>query len=329
MKNLQNLSSEELIANTKQLVAREREVMAQVLWHLREIESRRLFAGLGFGSLYEYAVAELGYSAASAMRRINAMRLLKELPQVEEALKDGKLNLSHLSSVQSFFQQERKHQGKTYSPAEKLDLVLRLEGTSQRETEKILVTLSPETAFRAHDRVRPISESHHKFEAVIPDRILKKLERVKELASHRLKGGNWAEVLEVMADQTIKALDPIQQSRRRQKISSDSTPAPEWNGPQSADKLPSTSRYIPKALKKSIFERAHGQCEYQTQEGKKCSCRIYLQVDHIVPLGLGGTTSADNLRVLCQAHNQWAALQSFGPRKMDKYWARTRVAANC
>jgi 5-methylcytosine-specific restriction endonuclease McrA len=43
-----------------------------------------------------------------------------------------------------------------------------------------------------------------------------------------------------------------------------------------------------------------------------------LQVDHITPLALGGTSVAENLRVLCQAHNIHAAVQVFGPKKMEK-----------
>ena len=37
-----------------------------VLDHLREIAARRLFLRRGFGSLFDYAVRELGYSEAAA-----------------------------------------------------------------------------------------------------------------------------------------------------------------------------------------------------------------------------------------------------------------------
>jgi hypothetical protein len=313
MTNLKDLSSQELLTNTKHLVAREREVTTQVLWHLREIECRRLFAQLGFSSLFEYAVKELGYSEASAARRIQAMRLLRDLPEVEEALIEGKLTLSHLSSAQSFFQHEKKQEGRIYSAEEKLELVQSLQGTSQRQTEKILIALSPESLPARHEKIRPLSETHSEFKTVIPDELLKKLERVKELAAHRLKTGSWAEVLDLMADQAIKVLDPA-----FRRIAS---PAPELkNG---ARKQASSSRYIPKALKRSVFERAEGQCEFMDERSeRRCSCRSFLQVDHIVPLALGGTTSSGNLRILCQAHNQWAALQSFGRAKMQRHWQR-------
>jgi 5-methylcytosine-specific restriction endonuclease McrA len=317
MTNLQSLSSMELLTNTKSLVAREREVTSQVLWHLREIEARRLFAELGFSSLFDYVVKDLGYSASSAMRRIQAMRLLRELPEIEEQLKSGILNLSHLSSVQSFFQNERKHEGKTYSKEEKFDLLKSFEGTSQREAERALVALSPESMIRMQEKVRPLNETHVEFKTVISAELLQKLERVKELAAHRTKSSQWSEILEVMADLTIKALDPKTKAPKdAAKLRHSAAPTPAI--------APSKSRYIPKALKTSTFARAEGQCEYKDEiTGRRCSCRSFLQVDHIVPLALGGTTSADNLRILCQAHNQWAAMRNFGRSKMEKHWLRS------
>lgn len=62
---LKSLSDPELLSSTRETVQRERELTGLVLEHLREIESRRLFAKLGFGSLFEYCVEELKYCAAS------------------------------------------------------------------------------------------------------------------------------------------------------------------------------------------------------------------------------------------------------------------------
>ena len=42
--NLNNLSDENLLQNTQRLVAQEREVLIEVLHHLKEIERRRLFS---------------------------------------------------------------------------------------------------------------------------------------------------------------------------------------------------------------------------------------------------------------------------------------------
>jgi hypothetical protein len=49
---------------------------------MHEIQVRRLYAEKGFASLFEYAVQGLGYSEAAAGRRIAAMRLLVDVPEI-------------------------------------------------------------------------------------------------------------------------------------------------------------------------------------------------------------------------------------------------------
>ena len=71
------------------------------------------------------------------------MRLLKEIPEVEIQIKEGSLNLTHLTKCQQFLRNERAIEHRTYTREEKLDLVMSLQNTSQRELEKTLAELSP------------------------------------------------------------------------------------------------------------------------------------------------------------------------------------------
>jgi 5-methylcytosine-specific restriction endonuclease McrA len=48
----------------------------------------------------------------------------------------------------------------------------------------------------------------------------------------------------------------------------------------------------------------------------RCQERKGLEVDHIVPVARGGRTTADNLRLLCRAHNQYTAERSLGAEFM-------------
>ncbi|MDE0449321.1 MAG: hypothetical protein OXH96_21845, partial [Spirochaetaceae bacterium] len=64
-----------LLAQTRQLARHEQALQILVLDHLREIEARSLHLTRGYGSLFDYVVHELGYTAAAAWRRIKAMRL--------------------------------------------------------------------------------------------------------------------------------------------------------------------------------------------------------------------------------------------------------------
>ncbi|MBC7396333.1 MAG: hypothetical protein H7333_02725 [Bdellovibrionales bacterium] len=61
-----------------------------------------------YPSLFEYAVKALGYSEAASFRRISAMRLMKQIPEVKTAIDEGRLNLSQLTQAQAFFKQEEK-----------------------------------------------------------------------------------------------------------------------------------------------------------------------------------------------------------------------------
>lgn len=112
---LKNLSNETLLSQTKLYVQKEREMTLQVLHHLKEVERRRLFASLGYSSLFDYVTRELGYCAASACRRIDAMRLLKEMPELEVKIQEGALTLSTVARAQSF-SKKRKCRLKTRWP---------------------------------------------------------------------------------------------------------------------------------------------------------------------------------------------------------------------
>lgn len=59
--------------------------------------------------------------------------------------------------------------------------------------------------------------------------------------------------------------------------------------------------------------RDKGKCTHPN-----CNARRFLEYDHIKPLALGGKTNVLNLRLLCRAHNQRAAIERFGFR-MSRY----------
>lgn len=101
--NLSKVKDEQILTKLKTLVQDERELLIVILHHLREVEKRRLFSELKYSSLFEYAVKELKYSEPQAGRRIQAMRLLKELPQLEEKIQSGDLNLSNLCQARTYF----------------------------------------------------------------------------------------------------------------------------------------------------------------------------------------------------------------------------------
>ena len=105
---IKQLSNKELLSHTKLLVQKERRIHIQVLRHLAEIDSCKLFFKQGFFSLFDYAVRELGYSEGAAYRRIKAMKLCCALPETANRLQSGRLSLSAASQLQVFFEKQDK-----------------------------------------------------------------------------------------------------------------------------------------------------------------------------------------------------------------------------
>ena len=102
------MTNDQLLLQTKNLVQKERQINVLVLQHLQEIEKRKLYLKRGFSSLFEYAVKELGYSESSAYRRIKAMKLCKELPETKLKMAKGELNLCTASKLQTVFEKQEK-----------------------------------------------------------------------------------------------------------------------------------------------------------------------------------------------------------------------------
>ncbi|NUM88563.1 MAG: hypothetical protein HUU37_05090, partial [Bdellovibrionales bacterium] len=130
---MQHLTDKALLEETENLVRKERQLLGVILRHLREIERRRLFSALGYSSLFTYCVERLKFSEDEACRRISAMRLHRELPEVE----DIQVSLTNLSRAESAFRREK------FTREKKITILRELENKSVREGEKILAQYAP------------------------------------------------------------------------------------------------------------------------------------------------------------------------------------------
>jgi 5-methylcytosine-specific restriction endonuclease McrA len=299
-----DLSNETLLRNTHTLVAEERKLTTEVLWYLHEIQVRRLYAEKGYSSLFEFAVKELAYSPAAAGRRIAAMRLLADIPEIEPALQKGDVTLSTLSTVQSFIQRKDS----AVSRQEKKELVLALQGKSRRECEKVLIKLDPVAAL-PKDRERVVSPTQTEIRFVADDELMEKFQKIKELDGHVLSNPSYLEFFHRVADIALQKLDRASNNSNSLKVGGPTPPA--------ELKASANPRYIPAALKREVWRRDRSQCTYQSSDGRKCASRFALEIDHVEPLAMGGKTEISNLRLLCRAHNQQQAVFKLGPQQMN------------
>ena len=95
--DLSSLSDSALLESTHRVAAREREATRTLIEHLVEVDRRRSFLALGFSSLHEFAVKSLKLSDGAAARRIQAVRLSRDLPEVVDQVRTGEVSLSYVS----------------------------------------------------------------------------------------------------------------------------------------------------------------------------------------------------------------------------------------
>ena len=96
---LAQLSDDELLANTRRLVGKSNQLLAALLAHLAEVETRGIHRSRRCASLYTYCIYELRFSEDAAARRSAAARLTKEFPILLEAVAAGELHLTGLLMI--------------------------------------------------------------------------------------------------------------------------------------------------------------------------------------------------------------------------------------
>ncbi len=103
---LASLDSTALSLRLGELAGHERKAQVEFLLHLEEYDRRRAWAEAGYPSLWEWCLRVLHLREGAAGRRIAAMRVLRRLPKLAEALRDGRLSLSTVTLLGSVLTEE-------------------------------------------------------------------------------------------------------------------------------------------------------------------------------------------------------------------------------
>ncbi|MDZ4677898.1 MAG: HNH endonuclease [Oligoflexia bacterium] len=316
--NLKLLSDETLLRNTKNLVRDEREMLSNILLHLKEIQRRRLFSKEKCGSMYEYAMKELLYTEDQAYRRVQAMELLKEIPEIEEKINDGSLSLTHMGMAQSLLAREEKSTQKLYSREKKIALLKKFEKTTKKEAQKIMFSVST-ISHKPTERIRQVSADQVEISFTVTDKILKKIQKLKGLNAHKNPNVSLAELFDQLCDIGLEKLDKSTAPARKAAEQSRSTKV-KASTPQTTPSLDiaiqsqiKPNKPLSKAhIKRQVWRMANGQCQ-------NCNSMYALEIDHKLPKALGGNDSLENLRLFCRSCNQRAAIEKLGQLTMEKY----------
>ena len=152
--------------------------------------------------------------------------------------------------------------------------------------------------------VEPLAPARYKVQFTASAEFHDKLERLAAL----MPGTDLASMLEASVTEKLERLE----AKRLGKVKNPRKKL------EDADTSPGV-RGIPAPVRRFVWERDQAQCAYVSADGRRCPERHGLEFHHDDPYGLGGGRSAENVRLLCRAHNLYMAEMDYGKDKMEQY----------
>src|ERR1700712_4002202 len=95
--DLTKLSRDNFVTAFKNKAAEERQVTAEIIEFVKEAYRRRIFLDFGKTTIHQFMTEELGYPNSSAQRRIDAAMILFEIPELNQNIRDGSINLTQVA----------------------------------------------------------------------------------------------------------------------------------------------------------------------------------------------------------------------------------------
>jgi len=146
-------------------------------------------------------------------------------------------------------------------------------------------------------RLEPLSAERYRIEFSASTEFRAKLEQARELVSHSVPSGDIALVLERALDELI-----ARELKRRTGAGK----------PRKRRELQPGSRHVPVDVERLVRERDGSQCTFHDAEGRRCTERRFLTIEHRDPFARGGPPTVENLCLWCSSHNAYTARQVFG-----------------
>ncbi|HEX7623050.1 MAG TPA: HNH endonuclease [Anaeromyxobacteraceae bacterium] len=342
-----SLDSAALARRLGELAGHERAVQVEFLLHLAEFDTRRAWAEAGYGSLWDYLLRVVHLREGAAFRRMAAMRVVRRLPVVAEALRDGRLCLSTAAVLEKLLTEENV-----------AELIARAAFLTKAQVEKLAVTIQPRTAPKDGLRLlpskpapretqapvaepptpavsvapappttaalplapppsgatlEPVSDDTYSLRVTVDAALEKDIEELRALLSHKIPNGELSEVLR-------EAVQCALEKHRKRKGAAE--PSRKRKSPVAAKaaKKPVGGREpISAAVRREVWARDEGRCTWCGPDGRRCGSTWQVELDHILPAALGGPSTVENLRILCRAHNTLSAEQVFGREHMELF----------
>ena len=203
--SMNKLADKDLVEQLKRLLEREKKIGDAVLLNLQEIKTRRLYASMGYSSLFDMLVQYFGLSATAAYQRTSALKLMEAVPEAQLALFNGNTNLSNMAATQGFIRKLEAGDKKPLPPVKKREIFGAVVGKTAKETQAIFAELNP-VASLPNNKEKVLTPKHTQLILLVEQETLELLQEVKILLSHEIPDGNYNQLLKRMAQQSIEVL---------------------------------------------------------------------------------------------------------------------------
>ncbi len=347
-----------LLREAVRLARVERQSTAALVRVLMEVDGRRLFLREGCASLFVWCTQGLGLEEGAAYNRIEVARAARRFPAALEALERGRVSLTavrllapHLTPANheevlaragGLSKREVQLLVAELSPRPTMSDSIRAltsatpaprtvpcgvplpraASTASPSAEPTPATpAGPSVAGDARpapetvgNSTIPLSPTRFRLHVTVATQTHAKLLLAQDLLRHAVPDGNLAEVID-------RALTVLVQQLERQRFAATTTPR------EPSTRSTSTTRLIPAAVKRAVWQRDGGRCAFVGRHGR-CRERTFLEYHHAMPYAAGGEATVENISLLCRAHNAFEATQFFGPVTMSRANGRASASAS-
>ena len=179
----------------------------------------------------------------------------------------------------------------------------------------------------------PLTANLRRLHVTVSKRFTEKLEAARDALSHSHPGADVEAILEAGLDLLLERAAKRQGivERPRKSPSPGRSRSGAVQGSDSVDGEGSRSRHIPAAVRREVWTRDGGRCQFRLENGEICGSTHRLQFDHLHPFALGGESSAGNIRLACwlcrERHNAHYADRLIMPSHRTEGLGRRRMSA--
>jgi hypothetical protein len=271
--------------------------------------------------------------------RLTAARLLARFPQAVDPLRSGQLCLTTLATLAPVLTEENcgvvlaEAMGKSKVEVQKVKAQLDPKPVPRDVVSRVLVpaqaagevrslvpalpaqVTAPSTPALLRMRTETLTAELTRRHMTTDEEFEQLLRRARSALSHSMPGASELDILKAGLREVIQ-----KDEKRKGLVDRPRAPKPRAEPPKGDEAIPAD-------VKRKVWQRDGGCCQWPTAGGGVCGSRQRLEFHHLLDRGKGGTHTLSNIVIACRTHNALAADRTWGREWMDQFRARSRPAS--